>query len=611
MRFEVIIPSTRVQGEEASVIVHARNWKAALRQGLTRQGEDPSLVRGAVCDIRSDDVVHITDAVSLRTFRLIVLDRDATPTREAAKPRQPLRDSPSTSDNARHTRLLHHVPTTELPAMDSPPEPATTILPAIAKASPQLQTPPPHAPTTSTHHEHTEQTTSPAETHAAAPTQTTSADSKSAPDTSAPRSTHLGATTPPEPATPHIEDMHASRPQPPKAEVTEHTPDHTPSTPAPPEQAIEPEAPPEMKATPKPEAAPQPEVMEAAPGDEQDATDMGFVDLMADPEEPPTEASDVAASIAEAVVTPPQERAATPPPRQMPSVAPPLAPQQAAKPSDEPNPMKTAEGLTREDLRRRGAPTTLMPQVSIPKNGPSSTNAQPKLKHSRRSPSSSIRYKSGAPRAHVSNAAKMRAVKPGDVKRVSQNVERHRRVSSATIRVVRPEDLKVVAENALEDIFLEIHDLFELKMSIEAATDFVLDMAVEKIPCESASVLFATPDGAELYFAGARGPKAASVMDERLKIHEGIAGFCTQNGVSLMIDDVKDEPRFHAAITDELGLKVTSLICAPIQIKGRIYGCIQLLNHKQGPVFKGAHLDALGYIGFQLARLIQERLIDD
>lgn len=165
-----------------------------------------------------------------------------------------------------------------------------------------------------------------------------------------------------------------------------------------------------------------------------------------------------------------------------------------------------------------------------------------------------------------------------------------------------------VSENILEDIFLEIQDINN--MTMEDAVNYIMDMAMAKIPSDSGSILFAELDGKELYFATARGPKAQEVMTYRVPMGQGIVGFCAREGVSLAISDVTRDPRFHRSVSESLNYEVSSLVCVPIQDNGRLYGCIELLNRQQSSTYSTNEANALIYMGNQFGQYITRLIMD-
>jgi putative methionine-R-sulfoxide reductase with GAF domain len=165
-----------------------------------------------------------------------------------------------------------------------------------------------------------------------------------------------------------------------------------------------------------------------------------------------------------------------------------------------------------------------------------------------------------------------------------------------------------VSDNIMEEVFLEITRIHDGEMSMEEVVNFVMDLAMEKVGAEAGSIMFADINGQELYFATARGPKAADVMSFRVPMGKGIAGFCAREGVSLAISDAQEDPRFYKEISDALGYPTKSLCCAPIQIEGRVFGAIELLNSNNNH-FSSTEVNVLTYVGKQLARYVYDLIM--
>ena len=129
---------------------------------------------------------------------------------------------------------------------------------------------------------------------------------------------------------------------------------------------------------------------------------------------------------------------------------------------------------------------------------------------------------------------------------------------------------------------------------------------MKHIKAESGSVMFADEAGRFLYFAAARGPKAAEILstDFQVPIKAGIVGFCTRTGVSLAIADAPRDPRFFKDVSEAVGYQAQSLVAAPIQCEGQSFGVIELLNHRERTSFNGAETNILTYIGTQVGRFI-------
>ncbi|MFZ5443972.1 MAG: GAF domain-containing protein [Myxococcota bacterium] len=166
-------------------------------------------------------------------------------------------------------------------------------------------------------------------------------------------------------------------------------------------------------------------------------------------------------------------------------------------------------------------------------------------------------------------------------------------------------------EEILADIFLRVVDI-NSRPTIEDAMNFVLDLVLEKVPCESGSVLRADTATGDLSFVVARGPKAQEIMRAKIIVPAGtgIAGFCAAEGVSVAVNDVEKDPRFYADVGERIGYETRSLLCAPMMTHGHSFGCIQVINRKGGPQFLEHEVGVLAYLAHQAALYLNHKLLE-
>jgi adenylate cyclase len=75
----------------------------------------------------------------------------------------------------------------------------------------------------------------------------------------------------------------------------------------------------------------------------------------------------------------------------------------------------------------------------------------------------------------------------------------------------------------------------------------------------------------------------AELTEIRLPINQGLAGYVTETGDILNIDDAYQDPRFLSTVDEETGFKTKMVLCAPvINRKGEIIGVIEVINKKKG-----------------------------
>lgn len=163
-------------------------------------------------------------------------------------------------------------------------------------------------------------------------------------------------------------------------------------------------------------------------------------------------------------------------------------------------------------------------------------------------------------------------------------------------------------EDMLEDVFERVADLLR-ETDAQKAMYFLLDLALEKIPAESGSVLRADTTSGDLTFLAARGPKAKELLEAKLVVPhgQGIVGFCSMEGVSVALSDVQKDPRFYPAVSERLKYENKSVLTAPMMTHGRAFGCFQILNKKDDKPFTAPELGVLSYLAHQGALYLNER----
>ncbi|MDY0000193.1 MAG: GAF domain-containing protein, partial [Polyangia bacterium] len=162
------------------------------------------------------------------------------------------------------------------------------------------------------------------------------------------------------------------------------------------------------------------------------------------------------------------------------------------------------------------------------------------------------------------------------------------------------------------------HDLaahtFERMQALFYMTDrgyalaFCLDTALGLIPSQAGAILLYDPAPRELYLAAARGPGDASPIGHRLPVHEGLAGFCAMEGLPLALSYMDQDQRLQSALSGPYGLSVHSILGAPIQFEGRFWGVIELVNRLPEGPYLAEEVNALAYIGRQLAERLATAL---
>jgi len=101
-----------------------------------------------------------------------------------------------------------------------------------------------------------------------------------------------------------------------------------------------------------------------------------------------------------------------------------------------------------------------------------------------------------------------------------------------------------------------------------------------------ASTLFLLDeDTGELVFRTPTGPMADKLTDQRINKGEGIAGWVVDHGETAIVADVNEDTRFFGGIDDATGFQTKSILCVPLQLKGKVIGALEAINKADGTQF--------------------------
>lgn len=188
----------------------------------------------------------------------------------------------------------------------------------------------------------------------------------------------------------------------------------------------------------------------------------------------------------------------------------------------------------------------------------------------------------------------------------ASRAESKRTVSDPQIgRVSQP---PVDMQDAIAAVFDATQDLYlETKLSGQKIADTLLDIALRHVPAESGTFYLANVNAHDLEFTSVRGPKAAELKraNPTVRVGQGIIGFCAQEGVCLLVNDIQKDPRHYAAIAKTIEYHPRDTLCASAEKDGRLFGAIQLINSKSSGGFGTTEMEILRFIGLTAAAMLE------
>jgi Nif-specific regulatory protein len=160
-----------------------------------------------------------------------------------------------------------------------------------------------------------------------------------------------------------------------------------------------------------------------------------------------------------------------------------------------------------------------------------------------------------------------------------------------------------------DDLAEQIFDLsFDITLAadVKQACDIALEVLHGLVPAESGAALHTDINSTGLRFISAFGPKSSGILGRTISFETGVAGFCHQHGVGLLVSDAVRDERHDKSVDRQVGYTTRDLIAVPLKSPGgHTYGCLELLNSPNG--FRDWHMEAAQAIAGTLADFVSRR----
>lgn len=154
-------------------------------------------------------------------------------------------------------------------------------------------------------------------------------------------------------------------------------------------------------------------------------------------------------------------------------------------------------------------------------------------------------------------------------------------------------------------LFYQVAQAMASTFDLERALDDTLELATAILNATASSFLLVDEDKQQLVFAHTHGESAAALKNQRMALSEGIAGWVATHGEPVIVNEVPDDPRFCSQIDDWTGFKTHSMVCVPVQIRGRIIAVLEVLNKRNQASFDAEDLSLMVMTASQAAIAIE------
>lgn len=129
----------------------------------------------------------------------------------------------------------------------------------------------------------------------------------------------------------------------------------------------------------------------------------------------------------------------------------------------------------------------------------------------------------------------------------------------------------------------------------------IVEVARSIFGAKASSILLLDEATEELVFEAVVGEGEGELLGLRFPAGHGVAGWVLATRTPLIIEDVRNDPRFGADVAEETGYVPSGLMAAPLLHEERALGVLEVLDRPEDSHFSLAEMDLLGLFANQAA----------
>jgi phosphoserine phosphatase RsbU/P len=141
--------------------------------------------------------------------------------------------------------------------------------------------------------------------------------------------------------------------------------------------------------------------------------------------------------------------------------------------------------------------------------------------------------------------------------------------------------LEISARKQLVDAAVRLNSTLDSKKLLQ----LILAMAADLLDAETSSLLLVDKETNELVIEVATGSVGRMVVQRRIPIGAGIAGWTLAHRQVVIIDDPQSDERFFAEVGGSIDFETRNLLALPLLVKDRAVGVVEVINKRNGRHF--------------------------
>ena len=152
----------------------------------------------------------------------------------------------------------------------------------------------------------------------------------------------------------------------------------------------------------------------------------------------------------------------------------------------------------------------------------------------------------------------------------------------------------------ISQAFLAINSCLELDRLLSTILEAIRNL----FGVVGSSIWLIDPNSGEVVCRQAAGFQRNIVKGWRLMPGEGVAGWVSSRGESLILPDTREDLRHFTKVADKMKVELRSIVSVPMRVKGEIIGALQVVDKKVGR-FEDTHATLLELLADASATAIE------
>ncbi len=129
-------------------------------------------------------------------------------------------------------------------------------------------------------------------------------------------------------------------------------------------------------------------------------------------------------------------------------------------------------------------------------------------------------------------------------------------------------------------LFYQVAQAMASTFDLNKVLEDTLELTAAVLDANASALIMIDEERGELVFEYTHGEIGDRLRGRRMGLDEGIAGWVATRGEATVVNDVRGDPRCGSTADTWTGFAIHSLVCVPVQIRGKSVGVLEALNKR-------------------------------